>query len=68
MMLLDAWTQAPKLAAVVEEMCTSINNEQKLENLTFLNGVSKEDKEHFINGFKRANEFGWKHNSIRNYN
>ncbi|CAL8071530.1 unnamed protein product [Orchesella dallaii] len=46
------WNSSSKLAKIVEEMCS-----KEPESWTFLPGITKEDKVHFVNGLKRANEF-----------
>ncbi|ODM98245.1 putative proline dehydrogenase 2 [Orchesella cincta] len=46
------WNSSSSLAKIVEEMCST-----PPKSWTFLPGVSKEDKEHFINGIRRSDEF-----------
>lgn len=48
-----AWNDTSKVASIVEEMHTKLPNDW-----TFLPGLSKEDKEHFVSGIRRADEFG----------
>lgn len=47
------WNNASTVASIVEEMHTKLPNDW-----TFLPGLSKEDKEHFVSGIRRADEFG----------